>query len=121
MEARYRAPGESSRFAVLLAWTFGRAPSLVAHTRYYRPVRSLLLVAALTLAGLNVLVFNLTAGRSIGRWDRNKTAPASGKLAAVLSLVLWIGVIFLGRWVGFTKTTVVTPPDLEILDSLDRF
>ena len=62
----------------------------------------------LALAGLNMFVFELTAGRSIHRWDSAPSAPRSGKAAAALSLVLWIGVIFVGRWIGFT-TTRATP------------
>ena len=77
-------------------------------------------MSLLVLAGLNVLIFNLTAGRSVHRWNTDKAAPLSGKLAGAFSLLLWIGVIFLGRWVGFTKGTDLTP-DLDILLKLDRF
>jgi uncharacterized membrane protein len=58
----------------------------------------------LVLAGLNMLVFELTAGRSIDRWDNAPKAPPSGQAVAVLSLVLWVSIIFMGRWIGFTTT-----------------
>jgi hypothetical protein len=62
-------------------------------------------MALLALSGLNTLAFQLTARRSIGSWDRNNAAPAAGKAVAAVSLVLWISVIVLGRWVGFTTTS----------------
>ena len=88
---------------------------------YYQNVQFRFKMALLVLAGINVLVFNITAGRSVHRWNTDKAAPPSGRLAGALSLLLWIGVIFLGRWVGFTRGTDVTTPDSEILDNLNRF
>jgi hypothetical protein len=87
---------------------------------YYQNVQFRLKMALLVLAGINVLAFNLTAGRSVDRWDRDGAAPPAGRLAGALSLLLWIGVIFLGRWVGFTKMADLTP-DLDILNNLERF
>jgi len=71
-------------------------------------------MATLALAGINMLVFELTAGRTIHRWDRDPSAPRAGRTAAVLSLVLWISVIFLGRWIGFTTTRASVGPQPEI-------
>jgi hypothetical protein len=70
-------------------------------------------MAMLALAGLNVLMFELTAKRSIDRWDTERSAPVAGRTAAAVSLVLWIAVIFMGRWIGFT-TTRATPVDTDI-------
>jgi len=53
------------------------------------------------LAALNMLVFHFGAYRQVARWDSGKT-PRSAKVAGTLSLSLWIGVVFFGRWVGFT-------------------
>jgi hypothetical protein len=69
----------------------------------------------LGLAGLNMLVFELTTGRGAQRWENAPSAPAAGKTAAVLSIVLWIGIIFMGRWIGFTTTRgASTKPAPEI-------
>ena len=87
---------------------------------YYQNVQFRFKMALLVLAGINVLVFNTTAGRNVDRWNSDKAAPRAGKLAAAFSLLLWIGVIFLGRWVGFTKATDLTP-DTDILINLERF
>jgi len=51
-----------------------------------------------------MLVFKLTAARSIDRWNSKPAAPATGRIVATVSLVVWISVIFLGRWIGFTST-----------------
>ncbi|MGZ3276072.1 MAG: DUF6644 family protein [Caulobacteraceae bacterium] len=63
----------------------------------------LIKLALLAVAGANMMVFHLTAARSMHRWDRT-AAPTIGKAAAALSLALWVAVIFAGRVVGFTTT-----------------
>lgn len=60
--------------------------------------------ALMALAGLNMLVFQLTAGRRTAEWDEARTAPPLGKAAAIASLLLWVLVIGMGRTVGFTTT-----------------
>lgn len=64
----------------------------------------------LALSGLNMLVFELTAGRSIHRWDKAPSAPRIGQATAILSIGLWITIIFLGRWIGFTTTRDTSEP-----------
>ena len=63
----------------------------------------LIKLALLVLAGINMAIFHLTAERTIDRWDR-QAAPPIGKAAAVLSLMLWVAVVFAGRVIGFTTT-----------------
>ena len=75
------------------------------HNLFFR-TKMLLLV----LTGINMLVFELTAGRTIHRWDKAPSAPPAGKAVSVLSLVMWIGIIFMGRIIGFTTTRAVTAP-----------
>jgi len=66
----------------------------------------------LVLSGINMLVFELTAGRTIHRWDNAPSAPRAGKAVAALSLAMWIGIIVMGRLIGFTTTraAVLAPP-----------
>ena len=77
------------------------------HNPFFR-TKMLLLV----LAGVNMLVFEATARRTVDRWDKARSAPPSGKAVAVLSLTLWIGIIFMGRIIGFTTHPgkVLPPP-----------
>jgi hypothetical protein len=57
----------------------------------------------LALAGLNMAVFHLIGVRDIERWDSGTGyTPLAAKAAAVVSLALWIGVVALGRGIGFT-------------------
>ena len=73
------------------------------HNFYFR-TKMLLLV----LTGINMLVFELTAGRTIHRWDKAPSAPRAGKAVAALSLAMWIGIICMGRLIGFTTSRAAT-------------
>lgn len=77
------------------------------HNFYFR-TKTVLLI----LAGINMMAFELTAGRTVRRWDNAPSAPMAGKAAAAVSIVLWVGIIFMGRMVGFTTTgkAVVAKP-----------
>ena len=59
-------------------------------------------MAAIVLAGINMAAFHATAYRRIAEWDETHPPPLKARLAGATSLCLWIGVIVLGRWVGFT-------------------
>jgi hypothetical protein len=71
---------------------------------YFHNVSFRVKMALLALSGLNMLVFELTAGRAVDRWDQDPSAPLIGRTAAALSLIIWIAVIFAGRIIGFTTT-----------------
>jgi hypothetical protein len=78
------------------------------HNAFFRTKMLLLL-----LTGINMLVFELTAGRTIHRWDKSPSAPPIGRVVAGLSLAMWISIICMGRIIGFTtsrETVVVQPP-----------
>jgi hypothetical protein len=55
----------------------------------------------MALAAVNMLVFHLGAFRNVASWDTQRP-PLSARLAGGLSLTLWTGVVFFGRWIGFT-------------------
>ncbi len=79
------------------------------HNFFFRTKMALLL-----LAGINMMLFELTAGRSVHRWDKDKAAPLAGKTIAAVSLVLWIAIIFMGRWIGFTTSRAQFQPEPDI-------
>ena len=54
------------------------------------------------LAGVNMLVFHFGAYRHVQDWDSQLPTPTAAKLSGGISLLLWVGVIFFGRWIGFT-------------------
>jgi hypothetical protein len=88
---------------------------------YYQSAYFRAKMALLALSGLNMLVFAVTARRSVHAWDREASAPASARAIAALSLVMWVGVIVLGRWIGFTTSSTPAPLDPEIdLEKLEE-
>ncbi len=69
-----------------------------AHNSYFQAK-----LGFLVLAGINMSVFHLFAGRDIERWGITPhTTPLPAKIAGAISLLVWIGVVAFGRWVGFT-------------------
>jgi hypothetical protein len=56
----------------------------------------------LALAGINMAIFHLFAWRGVNVWDVDCEVPTAGKVAATLSLISWILVVFFGRVIGFT-------------------
>jgi hypothetical protein len=113
----------------ILKWTWG-AFALTALTGalmfttnatvYFHNVYFRLKMLLLVLAGVNMAVFELTAGRTIHQWDKNPSAPAIGKIVATVSIVLWISVIVAGRVIGFTtsRTAAPAPADVNLEDLL---
>lgn len=59
-------------------------------------------VALIAVAGLNMLFFHFVTGRTADLWDEEGVPPLVPRIGGAISLALWIGVIFTGRWIGFT-------------------
>ncbi len=59
----------------------------------------MLMIAA---AGINALVFHFLAYRSVGTWERDPVAPLSVRLAGVISVLLWFGIVGAGRWIAYS-------------------
>jgi hypothetical protein len=70
---------------------------------YYGNTAFRLKLLALVLAGLNMVIFQLLTARTMPTWDTSAKTPTAARTAAIISLVLWTAIIFLGRWIGFTK------------------
>ena len=87
------------------------------HNTFFRAKMILLVLAA-----LNMLVFELTARRTMRRWDVTGPTPPMAKVVATVSLVIWVGVIVAGRVIGFTATRTTVPteaqPDVDFEDLL---
>ena len=54
----------------------------------------------LMLAGCNMAWFQFRTLRHVDQWDTASPPPQAARIAGGASLLLWIGVIFAGRWVG---------------------
>jgi len=55
----------------------------------------------LILAGLNVLIFNATIGRKVAEWDLAAQTPRAAKVAAIVSITLWVLIIAAGRAIAY--------------------
>ena len=56
----------------------------------------------MVVAGINMAVFHLGAYRRIDQWSDSLPPPGSVRFAGATSLALWIVIVFLARWIGFT-------------------
>lgn len=70
---------------------------------YYSNTAFRLKLLALLAAGINMAIFQFVTFRGVAAWDKDRATPAAAKLAGLLSILIWIAVIALGRWIGFTK------------------
>src|SRR5690606_41017237 len=71
---------------------------------------------ALLGAGINMAVFQGLTVRSVRHWDQGTRAPLAGRFAGAASILLWVTIIFLARWIGFTKGYDFDVPDDLSLD-----
>jgi hypothetical protein len=55
----------------------------------------------LALLAVHALVFRRSVYRNTAELDRAEVMPGQAKLAAALSLILWIGVVCAGRMIGY--------------------
>jgi hypothetical protein len=56
----------------------------------------------MVLAGVNMLVFHLVTYRGVGSWNESRITPFGARAAGAFSVLVWIGVVAFGRWIGFT-------------------
>lgn len=55
----------------------------------------------LVLAGLNVWFFHWRVERRVADWDLDPVPPTAARVAAVISIVLWAGIIVAGRMIAY--------------------
>jgi hypothetical protein len=55
----------------------------------------------IVVAGLNAFVFHSLAYQSVGKWDKDPVAPVSARVAGLLSILLWFGIVAAGRWIAY--------------------
>lgn len=77
----------------LLFWS---EPVRCFYSSYFRTK-----IILLVLAGLNALVFHSTIDRKLAEWDMVLPTPLRARLAGILGLILWTGVVFAGRYTAY--------------------
>lgn len=55
----------------------------------------------LVVAGVNAYVFHRWPFKTVTEWNRDVHAPTGAKISAIVSLVLWTGVISCGRFIAY--------------------
>jgi len=55
----------------------------------------------LVLAGVNIAVYHLTIDRRQTEWDEAPSPPIQARVAGLISLVLWVGIITAGRLMAY--------------------
>lgn len=58
-------------------------------------------MALLLAVGLNALVFHVTSYRTIKTWEHAPIAPVPARVAAWLSMALWVVIVFAGRAIAY--------------------
>lgn len=69
--------------------------------RYYGKAFFWMKMALMIVAGINALAFHFTTYRSVAAWDTKPCLPLAAKVAGVVSLVAWAGVVITGRLVAY--------------------
>ncbi len=68
---------------------------------YYANIPFRIKMVCMVLAAINMLFFHFFTARGMATWDRGRP-PLAARLAAGLSLTLWVVIVATGRWIGFT-------------------
>jgi hypothetical protein len=82
---------------------------------YIRNTAFGLKMLALLGAGVNMAIFQRVTFRSVAGWDSELRPPLGARIAGAASILIWLGVIFFARWIGFTKGyDFVVPENVEV-------
>jgi hypothetical protein len=68
--------------------------------KYYNSPFARAKAALLVVAGVNAMIFELTAARHVVAWDQGRP-PFRAKLTGGISLLVWIGVVAMGRAIAY--------------------
>jgi len=70
-------------------------------TEFWTNPAFLVKMTLIVLAGLNALAFHAGVYRGVSGWNAGVAAPAAARVAALASLLLWVGVISCGRLLAY--------------------
>lgn len=92
-------PWTRAGFAVMIVTgvlLFYATPVTYYHSIFFR-VKMVLLAAA----GINVFVFHTRTMRAMAAWDGDARPPRAARVAAIVSLIAWAGVVVSGRLIAY--------------------
>ena len=58
-------------------------------------------MSMLLAVGINAVIFHTTVYKQVGTWNNAQVAPVGARVYGTFSIVLWLGIITLGRWFSF--------------------
>lgn len=115
----------SEVFARLLPWTkagfvimviTGALLFYAIPVRTYQSVFFRAKVAMLILAGVNVWLFHSRVERSMAEWDLSPVPPVAARVAAVVSLILWAGIVVAGRMTAYNWFDCDVQPQSDFIN-----
>ena len=71
--------------------------------RYAASTTFLAKMVALVIGGVNAVAFHVTAWRRADDWGHDARTPRAARITAIVSVVVWVGVITLGRSMGYER------------------
>jgi hypothetical protein len=89
-------------FGFLVMFATGAMLFVAYSTKAYYNIWFRMKLAAILLAGANALYYHLVTEKSIAQWNDAERLPLAARVAGVSSLILWIGIILLGRGMAYT-------------------
>jgi Family of unknown function (DUF6644) len=96
---RQTRPWKALGFVVMITCGILLAGSKL-NTYYDNPYFEIKL-SLLALVGVHAIVFHRSVYANTEAIDRAPAIPSVAKTAAVLSLVLWLGILSMGRWIAY--------------------
>jgi len=69
--------------------------------RYYQNLFFRVKLILVVVAGLNIWLFHSRAHRNVQAWDTSPRPPKAARIAAIVSLAAWAGVVVTGRMVAY--------------------
>jgi hypothetical protein len=94
----------------LLPWTWlgfalqvvtGTALFLSEAAKVYTNPAFRLKIVLILLAGLHALIFHKIVYRNVATWDEGEVLPIGAKVSGLVSILLWVGIVAAGRFIGF--------------------
>ena len=89
------------RFGFAIMVLSGVGLVLNTPVRYYTNIFFRIKFVMLALAGLNAWVFTTGVYTKVVKWDRERLTPSQARLAGMVSLVLWAGIVVAGRMIAY--------------------
>jgi len=92
-------PWTKAGFAVMVisgVVLFYAIPLRTYHNVFFR-VKTILLL----IAGLNAFAFHNGVYRNIAKWDSDGRPPREARRAGIVSLALWVAIVFSGRMIAY--------------------